>query len=239
MNFNLEEDTEYLQDNCLVSKKYDNDCQDRIKKEVKETLNLLEPYCIDKFFTENIYRLVISEVSKWNIPNGTLICEIIDTNLPYINRENVWLIILAICFNFAPIELVSECSEKLALKKKEQNILTDFFLLKSNLEQLSSLKSNYDIYEFFNKYSPESIVALQAIVKDADDIQKIYFYLNKLKDTKLSVSGVDIAKFGIANGVIYKEILNETLKMKLNFNFTEEQEKQFFKDLCNKTKQSV
>ena len=237
LNFILEEDTNVLQKYCLESGKYDNDCQERIKKEVIETLNLLEATCFDKFISENIYKLIISETSKKHIPSGNLLCEIIKSNIDNIDKENVWLIFLCIIFNFAPIDLVSKNSEKLALKKKEQTILTDFFILKADIEKLSKLNENYEIYEFLKQYSDEAILANQCLLKSAENNAKIHLYFNKLKNIKLSVSGLDIAKFGIENGLVYKEILNETLKHKMNENLNENQEKQFFKNLCKKMKE--
>ncbi|MCR4880949.1 MAG: hypothetical protein K6A44_03245 [bacterium] len=243
LNFSLEETTEILQEQCLKSDKYTNDCQDRIKKEVKETLNLLLPYCFNRFVSENIYKLIISQTSKKDIPNGNLVCKIIDGCKNFIDTENIWLIFLCMIFNFAPFELVGNNTEKLALKRKEQAIITDFFLLKSELELLQNAKTNYDIYEILNKYSPEAVVANLCLTKETELADKYYLYINKLKDIKLSVSGEDIEKFGIENGIIYKEILNGTLKEKLNNNLSQAEEKSVFKNLCalakNKTEDLI
>ena len=236
LNFVLHEDTEFLQQACIESGKYDNDCQERIKKEVIETLNLFDASCFDKFISEKIYKLIISQVERKLIPSGNFVCEIIESNLQYIDKQYIWLIFLAIILNFAPIDLVGKCCEKLSLKKKEQAILTDFFLLKSEVEKLTLLEDKYDIYEFFHKYSNEAVVAFQCLLKSFEDSQKIYLYFNKLKDIKLTVSGVDIAKLGIENGIIYKEILQETLKYKINGNLTEAEEKHYFRSICKKFK---
>lgn len=232
LNFSLEEDTEILQEQCLESDKFTNDCQDRIKKEVIETLNLLSPYCFDRFVSENIFKLIIGQTSKKDIPNGNFVCKTIESCLDYIDRENVWLIYLCLIFNFAPFELVGKNTEKLALKKKEQNIITDFFLLKQELSELGSSKTNYEIYEFFCKYSNEAIAAGLCLTKTPELAEKYYLYLSKLKDIKLSVSGSDIEKFGIENGVIYKEILSKTLMEKMNNNLNSADEKKVFKEIC-------
>ena len=236
LNFDLEEDTRILQEECLNSGKFDDDCQERIKKEVVETLNLFDPSCFDKFISEKIYKLIISKIERRNVPSGNFLCEVINSNLKHIEKENIWLIFLCVIFNYAPIDFVGQTSEKLALRRKEQAILNDFFLLKSELEKFDELKEKYDIYEFLHKYSNEAIVAAQGILKSSDNNEKIYLYFDKLKDMKLSVSGVDIAKLGIENGVIYKEILNETLKYKMNGNLTEVEEKQYFKSICKRIK---
>ncbi len=237
LNFILEENTQILQKNCLDSGKFDNNCQERIKKELIETLNLMEPSCFDRFISENIYKLIISETSKKSLPSGNLIHEIIRSNYNHINKENTWLIFLCLLFNFAPLELVSNNTEKLALKKKEQNILTNFFLLKSNIANLTNLKENYEIFEFFNSYPNEAIIANQCLLKNTDDNEKIYLYLNKLKNIKLSITGLDIAKLGIKNGIIYKEILKKTLQAKMNLNLDKIQEKNYFKNLCKNIKE--
>ncbi len=236
LNFRLEEDTQCIQEECLASGKFDNDCQERIKKELKSTLNLLQSTCFDKFVSENIYRLVISETSKKSIPSGNLISEIINSNLQHINPENVWLVFLCIIFNFSPLDFVSKNSEKLNLKRKEQEIMSDFFLLKSDLENLKNINGNYEIYEFFKKYSSEAIIANQCLLKSPEDGGKFYLYLNKLQSIKLSVSGMDIAKLGIQDGIIYKQILKETLKLKMNYNLNENEEKEAFKQICKRLK---
>lgn len=232
LNFSLEKDTSLIQSQCLNSDKYTNDCQDRIKKEITETLNLFNPYCFDKFISENIYKLIIGETSKKDIPNGHLLCNIIENCIQHIDKENIWLIFLCIIFNFAPLELVSENTEKLALKKKEQNILTDFFLIKSQIPAFALKNTPYEIYEFLNKYSPEAIVANLCLEKDTEICEKIYLYFSKLINIKLSVSGNDIAEFGIENGIIYKQILSEILKEKLNNNLSQDEEKRALKNIC-------
>lgn len=236
LNFCLEEDTEILQQQCLDSDKYTNDCQDRIKKEVIETLNLLSAYCFDRFISENIYKLIIGQISKKDVPNGNFVCKTIESCLGYIDRENIWLIYLCLLFNFAPFELVGKNTEKLALKKKEQNIVTDFFLLKQELSELDNAKTNYEIYEFFNKYSNEALVASLCLTKAPELAEKYYLYLSKLKDIKLSVSGSDIEKFGIKNGVIYKEILSKVLMEKMNNHLNIADEKRVFKEICKSVK---
>ncbi len=236
LNFCLEEDTEMLQEQCLDSNKYTNDCQDRIKKEVSETLNLLSPYCFDHFLSENIYKLIIGQTSKKDIPNGNFVCKTVESCLDYIDKENIWLIYLCLIFNFAPFELVGKNTEKLSLKKKEQNIITDFFLLKSQIPVLSEAKTNYDIYEILHKYTNESITASLCLAKQPELSDKYYLYFNKLAKITLSVSGKDIKAFGIENGAIYGEILSETLKEKMNKSLSVKDEKTFFADICRRVK---
>ena len=236
LNFILEEDTKLLQEICLNSEKYTNNCQERIKKEIIETLNIPSPYCFDRFISEKIYKLIIGQINKKEIPNGNLLYKIIENNLNYIDSQNLWLIDLCIIFNFAPFELVGKITEKLSLKRKEQKIITDFFLLKSDLGELHCANTNYEIYEFLNKFSSEAIVAHLCLNKDAELAEKYYLYINKLKDKKLSVSGKDIEKQGINNGTIYKEILTKTLQEKINNNLSREDEKKVFLEICQKIK---
>ncbi len=236
LNFSLEEDTETLQTQCLESNKFTNDCQDRIKKEVAETLNLLSPYCFDRFISENIFKLIIGQTSKKDIPNGNFVCKTIESCLNYIDKENIWLIFLCLIFSFAPFELVGKNTEKLSLTKKEQNIITDFFLLKQEIDDLNKAQTNYEIYKIFDKYASEAILAGLCLTKPPELASKYYLYLSKLKGIKLSVSGNDIKNFGIENGVIYKEILTETLKEKLNNNLSTNDEKRVFKEICKLAK---
>ena len=239
LNFSLEEDTEFLQKACLESDRYTNDCQERIKKEINETLNLSTPYCYDKFISEKIYRLIIGNVSTKNIPGGNLVSKIISSYSDKIEKNNIWLIFLCVIFCFAPIELVKENIEKLALKKDEKNIINDFFKITEDINTLKEAETDYDVYSFFNGLSKEAVIAMLILSKDADITDKIILYLNKLCNEKLSVTGEDIKKFGIENGVIYKEILEETLKEKINKKLNSKEERHFFEQLCKLVKNDI
>jgi len=236
LGFKLEEDTLFLQEDCLQSGKFDDDCQERIKKELIETFNLNSFSVFDKFISENIYRLIVSQINKKDIPSGTLINQVINNYADKIETENIWLIYLAVIFSLAPYDLAKQNIEKLSLTKKENKILADFFVMKNSLEKLSELKEKYDIYNYFKPFSNEAIVAFQCVIKKPDEVEKIHLYFNKLIGIKLSVTGNDIKSFGIADGEIYKSILNSTLQVKMNNNLSEEEEKKYFKEICKSIK---
>ena len=153
-----------------------------------------------------------------------------------IEAENIWLIYLAVIFSLAPYDLAKQNIEKLSLTKKENKILSDFFALKNSAEELTTLTEKYDIYNHLKAYCNEAIVAFQCIIKNPDETEKVHLYLNKLINVKLSVTGNDIKSFGIADGEIYKSILNSTLQVKMNNNLSEEEEKKYFKEICKSIK---
>ncbi|MDD3594371.1 MAG: hypothetical protein PHX18_07070 [Candidatus Gastranaerophilales bacterium] len=233
-DFNLEEKTKALQKQCLDAKQFDNLCSERIKKELKSGLNLLKSEYFDKLISENIYRLIISDISKINIPTGKIICEIINSNLNHINKENIWVIFLSILFYFAPTEPVIENIEKLALTSAEQRILMDFFKLKSNNKKFNEAKTPYDIYTLLKNFTPESIIANQCLQTNIDNSDKIFLYLNELKDAKLKINGHYIKEYPEIEKIHYKDILEEVMKARLNKKISDTEEKSYLKKICKR-----
>ena len=233
LGFSLDEKTKLLQDNCLKNKKYIALCQDRVKKELKKTLNIISAEIFDKFVSENIYKLIVPKISKLNLPSGNLIMQIISSNLKHINSDFLWIIILCIIFNFMPCEYIDETIEKLALTRYEKQIFFDFFDLKEKLFEFEIKNTNFEIYEFLNKYSLESLVAWQCLPMNCNNNSKITKYLNELRFVKLTVSGSDIEGFGIRNGKLYGKILKDVLRAKLDGRVEECSEKRFLELICN------
>ena len=184
--FRLDEHTKKLQDSYLKNINYDM-CYKRIKKELIETFNLNSQTAFEKFINEDIYKLVTPQNVK----------------LPDVNIEELvkkykitrpWIIYAGVLGDIS----------KLPLTRAEQKILDDFKAVKN-------LETDFEIYKTFEKASPETII-LYAVLKD---YKKAVHYLDNLRKIKLSITGKDLQKIGIAPSPTYQEIFDRVLAEKL------------------------
>lgn len=216
-NFELEEHTKKLQDEYLKNINYDMSYK-RIKKELIETFNaplsnITKEYkkqrTFEKFINEKIYKLVTPndvEIPLINIEE--LIekyCLDIDchvANTPR-NDEHIWLIYVGVLKDLS----------RLPLTKIEQKILDD---VPQNI-----LNSDFELYKTFENAKIETIL-LYAILKDQKGAK---YYLDNLRNIKISINGKDLQNLGISPSPQYQEIFDEVLKAKLqNPKMTKEDE---------------
>ena len=183
--FELEEHTKQLQQNYLENINYDMSYK-RVKKELIETFNLNSQFAFEKFINENIYKLVT--------PN--------DVEMPSVNIEKmindyrpeyVWLVYIGVLGDLS----------RLPLTKVEQKIL-------DNVPK-ERLNSDFELYKAFENASIESVL-LYGILKDEAGAR---YYLDNLCNIKISVTGKDLQKLGLAPSPEYQKIFDEILKLKL------------------------
>lgn len=216
-NFELEEHTKKLQDEYLKNINYDMSYK-RIKKELIETFNaplsnITKEYkkqrTFEKFINEKIYKLVTpNDVEIPSINIEELIekyCLDIDchvANTPR-NDEHIWLIYVGVLKDLS----------RLPLTKIEQKILDD---VPQNI-----LNSDFELYKTFENAKIETIL-LYAILKDQKGAK---YYLDNLRNIKISINGKDLQNLGISPSPQYQEIFDEVLKAKLqNPKMTKEDE---------------
>lgn len=216
-NFELEEHTKKLQDEYLKNINYDMSYK-RIKKELIETFNaplsnITKEYkkqrTFERFINEKIYKLVTpNDVEIPSINIEELIekyCLDIDchvANTPR-NDEHIWLIYVGVLKDLS----------RLPLTKIEQKILDD---VPQNI-----LNSDFELYKTFENAKIETIL-LYAILKDQKGAK---YYLDNLRNIKISINGKDLQNLGISPSPQYQEIFDEVLKAKLqNPKMTKEDE---------------
>lgn len=216
-NFELEEHTKKLQDEYLKNINYDMSYK-RIKKELIETFNaplsnITKEYkkqrTFERFINEKIYKLVTPndiEIPSINIEE--LIekyCLDIDCHVAKTprNDEHIWLIYVGVLKDLS----------RLPLTKIEQKILDD---VPQNI-----LNSDFELYKTFENAKIETIL-LYAILKDQKGAK---YYLDNLRNIKISINGKDLQNLGISPSPQYQEIFDEVLKAKLqNPKMTKEDE---------------
>lgn len=227
-DYELDEFTKKLQENCLESGKFDNLCGERIKSELKQTFNLNKAQILEIFMQENIYRLVDTNIKTSE--NLAETCEsVILEYLNYINPDFIWLIYLGVLFSEFSGNKILKIAEKLYLSGVETAVLTEAktLLEKSNLI-IKNLKNcaNFEIYEFFEGFMPESILIL--IIKKSDLKKKADLYLKELKDIKIHTTGQNLIDLGLKPGPVFSEILRMLLKAKINGEFSSKEDEEKF-----------
>ena len=205
--FVLDKKTRQLQENYLANINYDM-CYKRIKKELIETFNLNFQEAYERFFDEDIYKLIQENDAKKvdkNIPQ--IVCE-----LGLEKSSNLWLVYVG------ALDL-----SKLELTKVEMKILNDFVALKELI-----LDTDFDIYKAFNLILPETL-ALYAIHINQEIVKR---YFDVLKNIKIEINGDDLVKLGIQPSPKFGEIFDEVLRAKLqNPTMTKDDELNFVKSL--------
>lgn len=216
-NFELEEHTKKLQDEYLKNINYDMSYK-RIKKELIETFNAplsnitkeyKKQHTFERFINEKIYKLVTPndvEIPSINIEEliekycPDMDCHVANTPR---NDEHIWLIYVGVLKDLS----------RLPLTKIEQKILDD---VPQNI-----LNSDFELYKTFENAKIETIL-LYAILKDQKGAK---YYLNNLRNIKISINGKDLQNLGISPSPQYQEIFDEVLKAKLqNPKMTKEDE---------------
>ena len=231
--YDLDETTKQLQKECLDSGMFDNFCGERIKSELKQTFNLNKAEFMEIFIRENIYSLVDKEINNnWiassQAPrNDKPIQDIVTEYLSFINSDFFWLIYLGVMFSDFSKEKISLIAQKLYLSGMETEVLTG---AKDLLNKTNCCQTNFEIYEFFEGFMSESI--LICLIKKPELKEKADIYFKELKDIKIYTTGETLIDLGLKPAPVFKEILRNLLKARINGEFSSaEEEKEFLKAL--------
>ena len=228
--YELEETTKQLQESCLKSGMFDNLCGERIKSELKQTFNLNKTKLLEIFLNENIYRLVDVDIKILESSSKTYEETILEYS-KFINADFVWLVYLGVLFSGFIKDKISKIAEKLYLSGMETSILMG---AKELLEKalLKEKSTNFEIYEFFEGFMPESILIFLLIKSELKE--KVDFYFKELKDIKIYTTGQMLIDLGLKPSPIFGEILRKLLKARINGEISSEQEeKEFLKGLIS------
>lgn len=200
-DFHREEHTKELQQKYIETQLHDDISWSRIKSELKQAFSLNIPRVYDMFIVNENYRLIYGE--KTDI-KGLEIKTLIDKYNPTFE----WLVYLGTVLKDEKI------IEAFCFTRNEKKIFADRdWLLENNL---SMINSNYDIYNFFNKKSLESILIYYLLTKRKEPL----IYLEKLIRIRVELNGEDLKELGIDDGKKIGEMLDEVLKKKLSGSIT-------------------
>lgn len=204
-DFHREEHTKALQQKYIETQLHDDISWSRIKSELKQAFSLNIPRVYDMFIVNENYRLIYGE--KTDI-KGLEIKALVDKYNPTFE----WLVYLGTVLKDEKI------IEAFCFNRNEKKIFADRdWLLENNL---SIINSNYDIYNFFNKKSLESILIYYLLTKRKEPL----IYLEKLIRIRVELNGEDLKGLGIDDGKKIGEMLDEILKKKLSGSITNKAE---------------
>ncbi len=228
--FQLDNTTKSLQKACLESGLFSGLCGERIKAEIKQTFNLNNPKCFEKFAEEKAILLVDKDIflaeKARNIANETH--KIISEYSEKISRaEFIWLIYLGVLISEFNSDKITDIAGKLYLSGLETEILLGSKCILNSQEELAKAQTNFEIYEKLEGYFPESSLIALANSQNGKFKENIKLYLKDLKDIQIYTNGKMLIESGLMPGPVFGEILREILKGKVNgkINTKEDEEK--------------
>lgn len=231
--YELEEETQNLMQACLSSGQFDNLAGERVKLELKQAFNINRAECLERFASEDIYRLVDASLQiSENIASITLNCQkIVEEYSKYLQTtDNIWIIYLGILLTDTSKEKISELAEKLYLSGSEEDILQGARILCKNTDSLKTSQTRFEVYEFFEKAGIEAILAFLA--KNPSLKNKADLFLEELKDITINSNGNTLIEMGLTPSPAFGKILKEILKALINKDITSsEEEIEFIKNL--------
>lgn len=217
-NYKFSPATEKLIKNAVSSGIFDGYCSDRLKLEIKPPLNLNSLKVLKYFEDFQVYRMLDASI-KWdesylffldNLMNN------INIFSEYIDKDNIWLIYLAGILHNQNDAKVSEITEKLYMNNKDKNIVLEGLQLYRKTQDSVLPVRPSKIYNFYNGYTPESIVISSFKRSDKDTLNNIQKYLAKYSKVRIFTKGYTLIELGLQPGEIFSEILNALKGLKLD-----------------------
>ncbi len=176
------------------------------EKNASFILNDFEKYGCVKFFGNNLkiddyiktLSLNIDSVLTWY-------------SLLYKNKAQGWLLYLMAIFIHLNREQREKLAVKLSLKKREKKIIADYkrFLREYSLFAKWKERKISEYYHFFKGEEIEILLFALAFFEDENYRKFISLYIDKYMDFKLKISGRDVIKLGVKEGIEVKKILEE------------------------------
>lgn len=231
LGYNLDNFTSYLQKECLNSGMFDDLAGERIKSELKQTLNLNLAESYDRLLEENIFKLFASKINNQslNLSKGEKITKIINKHVDHIkNKDLLWLIYLGCLFADLDSEDVSCVIKKMNLNSVETKILLSGNAILKNKEKLLQMATLFEVYEFFECHFTESILMALAVTDDETIIYYIEKYLNELQFETIHTTGRTLINKGFQPGPEFGYILRDILKEKINGNIQSKDDEEVF-----------
>ncbi len=195
--FHRDKHTKELQEKYQREQLHKDISWTRIKSEIKQAFSLNTGKIFDMFLANGVEKLFYAQ--KPDI-KGLEIKTLIDRH----PVDNPWLVYLGCILKD------EEIIDAFCFTRAEKKIFTDRDILLS--ENLSMLNSNYAIYKFFEKKSPEAVLVYYLLSKRKEAL----IYIEKLSKIRVELKGSDIKELGITDGKKIGRMLDEILKKKLS-----------------------
>lgn len=230
-DYSIDARTKYLQQKCLENGIFNNLATDRIKLELRQTLNLNMVDVYDRFLNEKIYQLVSVDFDVEKLPEGKVIFENIEKYRDFLEDKNhIWLIYLSVMCTTLDKEQIIELSKKMNLSSVELKVLLYTNSIVNQEEEILQFETMFDVYEFFECYFNESVVAAISVFKSQQATDFADIYLNRLQFITISTTGKDLIERKMTPSPLFGEILRDILKEKINGNIKTPEDESIFVD---------
>ncbi len=220
-DFEIEVETSYFMEQAIKDKMIEKLSDDRIREEVlqvlkeksiSESLLLFKKYGIFKILHDD---LTIDEDIFNKIAT---IDDAIVKFQPYFEEtiNKIQLIVMHLLSNF-PIDKLEEVLNKFIGSKIMAKQVKTTLLLKSQLYQQLNKEDldKFSLYQLLKSLKREEVVFYYNDCNDSYIKHYLLFYVLKLKDIEIEITGNDLMTLGIKPGPIFKIILDEVLKAKV------------------------
>lgn len=217
-NYQFSPATEKLIKNAISSGIFDGFCTDRLKLEIKPPLNLNNLKVLKYIEDFQVYKM-LDECIKWDESYLFFLDNLMNNiNLfkEFIDKDNIWLIYLAGILHNQNDAKVSEITEKLYMNNKEKNIVQEGLQLFRKTQDSVLPARPSKIYNFYQGYTPESVVISSFKRSDKDTLNNIQKYLSKYSKVRIYTNGDTLINLGLEPGEKFSEILNALKGLKLD-----------------------
>lgn len=242
--FTIEKDTENFIRQAVNGDLFAQLSYERLRTELVLILNEDNPWPAVRRMTEfNLLKYLYPAIGL--APSAEKMFREMEDNfflfmLPLEGRKiSRWLAYFLILVDELDLPQVGEIITKFKFKKEEADILLGAKTVSAEMQhRLSSQEhlSASQMYEYFMNTPAE--VMLYLMVKTKSDLfkKRTADFLNKLSKVKITVTGNDLLKLGFVPGPLFRDILNDVFKQKLEgFLKTKEEEIQFVVDKYRKS----
>jgi tRNA nucleotidyltransferase (CCA-adding enzyme) len=212
--------TERLLLNCIESKLFDNYCTERLKQELKSTLNLNNIDTIAMINRYQITRLIHEKIPPLNIEDFKGLQSLIEHFKDKLNPDYIWLIYLSGLLKTLPENEIEVILNNLFMKNIEKQIIKDSIKLyrAAHIKKIPEKPSL--IYQKYAGFFYESLIFSLFENITSANIESLEYYINTICETKISTGGNELIRMGFTPGPIFSEILNDLYLQKLDGRIT-------------------
>ncbi|MDZ7672646.1 MAG: CBS domain-containing protein [Halanaerobiales bacterium] len=210
LNLDIEDETKALMQESIRLSRLSDVSFSRVYKELRllfevnpdlKFINLLKEIPFLRLLY-NDYKIPKDIEKKWQRANE---------HLAYFkdNNYNVkkWTVYFSLIFSKIPRSVIEDWS--LSYKAKE---IILFNPRDYNIEKITNNNGKVDLYIQLKVLSNEKLILLLAEYDDKNLKEQIYFYLEKMSDVEIKISGNDLLKIGYKEGPIISEALKDVKK---------------------------
>ncbi|MFO7815055.1 MAG: CBS domain-containing protein [Halanaerobiales bacterium] len=221
-NLEIEEETKALMQEAIRLNRFSDVTFPRIYKELRllftekpgeEFLNILEEIPFLRLLYDG-YKIPDNIKSKW---------ERAEHYLAYFDNNNYnvkeWAVYFSLIFKEIPRSLI----ERWSLNSQVKDIIL-FKPNEYNIKEITELTGSVELYSSLKEISNEKLILLMAEYEDQKLEDKIFYFLEKISEIRISLDGNDLIELGFKEGPIISRALKLLKRQVLKGNLKTRQE---------------